>query len=134
VASVKVTDNSKNVKSAYDQARERSLEIIGITAEGYAKKTVPTRHGRLKNSITHKVEGKDVLIGTNVKYAPYVEFGTGIYAEGGNGRNTPWVYKDEDGFHWTRGMRPRPFLRPAATEHANTYKQIVLDEFAKIRS
>ena len=133
MAKVDVKDYSKDVMSAYSQARERSLEIIGLKAEEYAKKEVPTRHGRLKNSITHKVEGKDVLIGTSVEYAPYIEFGTGVYAEGGGGRQTPWVYKDEDGFHWTHGMRAKPFLRPAATEHPQTYKQIVQDEFAKIK-
>ena len=132
MAKVDVKDYSKDVKAAYEQARERSLEIIGLTAEKYAKETVPTQHGRLKNSITHAVDGKDVLIGTNVEYAPYVEFGTGVYAEGGGGRTTPWVYKDETGFHWTKGMRAKPFLRPAATEHPNTYKQIIQDEFAKI--
>ena len=88
MAKVDVKDFSKDVKSAYEQARERSLEIIGLTAEGYAKKTVPTQHGRLKNSITHAVDGKDVIIGTNVEYAPYLEFGT------------------------TR-MKPRPFMVPA---------------------
>lgn len=130
---ITITDNSNDVKNAYEQARERSLEMIGLTAEEYAKKTVPTQHGRLKNSITHAVDGKNVIIGTNVEYAPYVEFGTGVYAEGGGGRSTPWVYKDETGFHWTQGMMAKPFLRPAATEHPNTYKQIVLDEFAKIK-
>ena len=133
MAKVDVKDYSKDVKATYEQARARSLEIIGLTAEEYAKKTVPTQHGRLKNGITHAVDGKDVIIGTNVEYAPYVEFGTGVYAEGGGGRSTPWVYKDETGFHWTQGMRAKPFLRPAATEHSNTYRQIVQDEFAKIK-
>ena len=133
MARVDVDDYSNDVKIAYEQARERSLEIIGLKAEEYAKKEVPTRHGRLKNSITHKVDGKDVLVGTNVEYAPYVEFGTGVYAEDGGGRQTPWVYKDEDGYHWTQGMRAKPFLRPAATEHSQTYEQIITDEFAKIK-
>lgn len=109
MAKVDVKDNSKNVLSAYSQARERSLEIIGLTAEKYAKEIVPVDTGRLRNSITHEVDAKDVYIGSNVEYAPHVEYGT---------------------IH----QKAQPFLRPAATEHPNTYKQIVLDEFAKIRS
>lgn len=42
----------------------------------------------------------------------------GIFAEKGNGRKTPWVWKDFNGkWHFTRGMAPRPFLRPAVEEH-----------------
>jgi HK97 gp10 family phage protein len=108
VAKVDVKDFSKDVKSAYEQARERSLEIIGLTAEKYAKEITPVDTGRLRNSITHKVDGKEVYIGTNVEYAPHVEYGT-------------------------IKQQAQPFLRPAATEHPNTYKQIVQDEFAKIK-
>ena len=133
MASVKVKDNSGKVKSEYDRARERSLEAIGLTAVGYAVKLVKVRSHTLRNGIKHLVDGKSVMIGTDVPWGKWNEFGTGIYAEKGDGRQTPWVYKDADGFHWTRGMRPRPFLRPAATEHLNTYKQIIQNEFAKIK-
>ena len=108
MAKVDVKDNSKNVLSAYSQARERSLEIIGLTAEKYAKLTVPVDTGNLKNRITHEVVDDAVYIGSNVEYAPHVEYGT---------------------IH----QKAQPFLRPAATEHPNTYRQIVLDEFAKIK-
>jgi HK97 gp10 family phage protein len=106
--SVKFQDNSAEILKAYDQARERSLEIIGLTAEKYAKEITPVDTGRLRNSITHEVDGKEVYIGTNVEYAPHVEYGT-------------------------IKQKAQPFLRPAATEHPNTYKQIVQDEFAKIK-
>jgi len=54
-----------------------------------------------------------VVIGSNVEYAPYPELGTGIYAEGGGGRQTPWIYPIGDGFRWTNGMRPIAYLRRA---------------------
>ena len=104
---ITITDNSNDVKNAYEQARERSLEIIGLTAEKYAKLIVPVRTSRLKNSITHEVEDKAVYIGTNVEYGPDVEFGN---------------------IH----QKAQPYLRPSATDHPETYKQIVVDEFAKI--
>jgi len=105
---ITITDNSNDVKNAYEQARERSLEMIGLTAEKYAKLTVPVDTGNLKNRITHEVVDDAVYIGTEVEYAPHVEFGT---------------------IH----QKAQPFLRPAATEHPNTYKQIIEDEFAKIK-
>jgi HK97 gp10 family phage protein len=108
VASVDIKDYSKDVKAAYDQARERSLEIIGLTAEKYAKQIVPVDTGRLRNSITHEVDGKEVYIGTNVEYAPPVEYGT-------------------------IKQKAQPFLVPAATEHDSTYKQIIQDAFADIK-
>lgn len=107
MASVDVRDYSKDVKSAYEQARERSLEKIGLVAEGYAKKACPVDTGRLRNSITHEVEDKNVYIGSNVEYAPDVELGT-------------------------RKQKAKPFLKPAATDHAATYNGIVKSEFAAI--
>ena len=108
MAKVDIKDYSKDVMSAYSQARERSLEIIGLTAEKYAKEITPVQTGRLRNSITHEVDGKEVFIGSNVEYAPHVEYGT---------------------IH----QKAQPYLIPAATEHSSTYKQIITDEFAKIK-
>ena len=66
------------------------------------------------------------IIGTNNEYAAYVELGTGIYAEGGGGRPTPWVYQDAKGnWHYTRGNKAQPFLKPAVAEHADKYREII---------
>lgn len=43
-----------------------------------------------------------VIVGTDVEYGGYQELGTGIYAEGGGGRPTPWVYQDEKATGTTR--------------------------------
>lgn len=51
---------------------------------------------------------------TGDEYAVFLEMGTGLFAENGDGRKTPWVYQDRHGnWHTTRGMKPRPFIRPA---------------------
>jgi len=126
--SYRIIDNTDLVRNATDDAIEKALEEIGITAEAYAKLIATQKHivdtGRLRNSITHAVnmDEKAVYIGTNVEYAPYVELGTGKYVQGG--RQTPWKYKDEKGWHVTSGMPPRPFLKPAATEHVDEYKDM----------
>jgi hypothetical protein len=62
------------------------------------------------------------VVGTNVIYAPYVCFGTGIHAEGGGGRKTPWVYKTDKGYFFTHGNVPQPYLRPA---YEKNIKQIM---------
>ena len=51
-----------------------------------------------------------------------VEYGTGLYAEGGNGRKeVPWAYKDEKTGEliWTAGQHPHPFMRPALNDNRN---------------
>lgn len=129
--SVEIHDNSKEVSAAIKAALLRGLEKCGLVAEGYAKKLCPVDTGNLRNSITHTVdEGEPAaIIGTNNSYAAYVELGTGIYAEGGGGRPTPWVYQDEKGnWHYTRGNKAHPFLKPALADHTQTYKNIFEDE------
>lgn len=128
---VEITDNSKEVSGAIHAALLRGLEKIGLVAEGYAKKLCPVDTGNLRNSITHVVDEQEpaAIIGTNNEYAAYVELGTGIYAEGGGGRPTPWVYQDEKGnWHYTRGNKAQPFLKPALADHTQTYKNIFEDE------
>jgi len=53
-------------------------------------------------------------VGAETLYAPYIEYGTGIYAEAGDGRKGGWRYKDTKGnWHFTLGMKPQPFIRPS---------------------
>ena len=126
---VNFKDNSGAVLSAFHSAVEKALEECGLVAEGYAKKLAPVDTGNLRNSISHKVDPEEpaVYIGSNSLYAAYQEFGTGIYTEGG--RDTPWVYQDEKGnWHWTRGNKAQPFLKPAVADHANEYQSIIKTE------
>ena len=128
---IKFTDNSEEVLEAMQQAAVRALEQCGLTAEGYAKKLCPVDTGNLRNSITHMVDEQEpaAIIGTNSEYGAYVELGTGIYAKGGGGRPTPWVYQDAKGnWHRTNGQKARPYLKPAVANHARTYRNIIHDE------
>lgn len=127
--SVEITDNSKEVSAAIKAALLRGLEKCGLVAEGYAKKLCPVDTGNLRNSITHVVDEQEpaAIIGSNNSYAAYVCLGTGKYADGG--RPTPWVYKDAKGqFHWTAGNKAQPFLKPAVSDHAEQYRDILKKE------
>jgi HK97 gp10 family phage protein len=96
-------DNVDLAKSEIRAAFARALERIGMQAEGYAQDLCPVDTGNLRNSITHTADAEAAYIGTNVEYAPYVELGT-------------------------RRAAAQPFLKPAATDHAGTYANIVKDE------
>lgn len=99
-------------------AKEAILGVVKTgchMVEADAKIECPVDFGILRASLTNEIdeskqEGK---VGTNKIYSPYVEFGTGIHAEGGKGRKIPWVYKDKKGWHFTHGNKPQPYLRPA---------------------
>lgn len=128
---IETHDNSKEISAEIKAALLRGLEKIGLVAEGYAKKLCPVDTGNLRNSITHVVDEQEpaAIIGTDNEYAAYVELGTGIYAEGGGGRPTPWVYQDAKGnWHYPRGNKAQPFLKPAAADHAIQYRKILEDE------
>lgn len=104
-------------------------EIIAAVGKGCAaversaKQKAPKDTGALRNSITSKVEkdGSEIVgtVFTPLEYAPYVEYGTGLFAEAGNGRKTPWTYYDdkEETYIITKGQHPQPFLRPSLAEN-----------------
>lgn len=132
---VKVTGIPELIK----KSEELNLDVPAILGQaGYfamaslvekdAKALCPVDTGNLMAHIhTEIVEQSPKLIivqtGTKVKYAPYVEFGTGRYNIHGNGRQTPWGYeykgrKGPKGERWTVGQRPQPFLNPALVENS----------------
>ena len=101
--------------------------------EREAKQKAPVGSGELRRSIESKVMGNEGEVGTNLFYAPYVEFGTGIFSSQGDGRkDVPWFYKDVQGkWHSTCGSHPHPYLIPAYEENRDKIKQIIADYIKK---
>lgn len=58
---------------------EKIMKQIGLLVLKHIKANAPVDTGRLRNSFTMRMEGNEVIISSNVEYAPYVEYGTGIY-------------------------------------------------------
>jgi HK97 gp10 family phage protein len=94
-----LTSRIASTKRKLSQCVEKALFASCIIVEGDAVERVPVDTGNLKNSITHDVKmkgenGGEGIVGTNVDYAPWVEFGT-------------------------RHMLAQPYLRPSllANEH-----------------
>lgn len=94
---------------------KKGLTESALMVENEAKLNAPVASGTLRNSITHSVDETEATIGTNLEYAPYVEYGTGLFSSLGNGRtDVPWKYQDASGkWHSTSGQKPQPFLMPA---------------------
>ncbi|MBO8173498.1 MAG: HK97 gp10 family phage protein [Bacillaceae bacterium] len=68
---------------------DKKVEVVTLAVEREAKILCPVRTGRLRASIHTGRHGPlERYVGTNVEYAPYVEFGT-------------------------RRMSAKPYLRPA---------------------
>ena len=65
-------DNSQQILSALEKGKRNALTAIGSSAETYAKKATPVDTGRLRNSISHTVDGEAAYIGSNVEYAAFV--------------------------------------------------------------
>ena len=127
-------DNSAEVIRELDSRIEAALEACGNQAVSHAKQNI-TQAGRvdtgaMRNSISHQVDAgdKSVYIGTNIEYAIYHELGTGIYLEGGGGRQTPWAYQDASGaWHRTRGMKPIHMIKNGVSGSVNDFKSIAND-------
>lgn len=97
---------------------KKSLETAALLVERSAKQKAPKDTGALRRSITSKVEGLEGIIYTPLEYAPYIEYGTGLFAEGNGRKDVPWNYQDDKGnWHSTSGLKPHPFMRPSLDEN-----------------
>ena len=78
---------------------KNALIKSALLVEAQAKADCPVDTGTLRRSITHEFIGDNTIqVGTNLDYGPYVEYGTGLFAVMGNGRqDVPWRYQDADG-------------------------------------
>ena len=97
------SDNLLTVLNASKEQMQKGLKAIAVKAESYAKDDCPVDTGRLKNSISNAVKDNAAYIGTNVEYAPYVEFNTNVVHRTGRAH----------------------FLRDAASTHGDEYKEIM---------
>ena len=109
---------------------EKAMGKACAVVEAAAKQNAPKDTGALRQSISSKVDidGKEVIgtIFTPLEYAPYVEYGTGLFAENGGRKDVPWNYQDDKGeWHSTSGQKPQPFMRPAVEDNRNRIIEIL---------
>ena len=73
-----IEDRTDDVLREADKLISHNLALAALMVERTAKKIVAVKTGTLKRSITHEpvVPKREVRIGTNIEYAPFVELGT----------------------------------------------------------
>lgn len=104
----------------------KQLDKALLVVEEAARKKAPKDSGALRRSITSDRTGLTGWVGTPLEYAPYIEYGTGLYAENGGRKDVPWHYQDDEGnWHSTKGQHPHPFMRPALDENREKITEIL---------
>ena len=113
--SVTFNDFRVQVKEAINQNCEGFLQEATGEIASQAADNSPVDTGQLKGSWGTAVSGNEGIVGSDLEYAIWQEFGTGEYASGaGGGRQGGWAYQDDNGdWHFTRGTRPKRMLANA---------------------
>ena len=97
-------DNFFNVEREFGQVCKQWLEESASELEAQVKRNSRVKSGDTKRSYSQVIADNEAIVGSTMENAIWEEFGTGIYAIGGNGRKTPWIYEDEKGNKvFTRG-------------------------------
>lgn len=127
--------NVGSVKKQMQQASEAGIEAAILLIEAAVKSGVPVMTGALRDSINHRInqiggriEGQ---VGTPLMYGIYVEFGTGEFAQNGNGRKGGWFYQDPSGeWFFTWGQEPQKFMQKGFRQNKNQIKEILGKEYS----
>ena len=148
---IKFNDLSDEIIRAFQENLDAAQEAVGLAMEAHVKEAAPVgtptstsienyHGGSMRKSITHKVIDDTVYVGTNMKspegapYPIYVELGTGVFAEGGKGRQSPWTWRDKNGkYHYTHGIKPTHFMKNALSraDHVKEYREIYEKQLKK---
>lgn len=138
--SIKI-EREEEVKDKLDELIDAEKLIKGIQkacalVERSAKQKAPKDTGELRRSITSKIDtinGEPVgVVFTPLEYAPYIEYGTGIFAEEEGRKDVPWHYQDDEGnWHSTSGIKPQSFMRAALDENRATIKRLLKEGITK---
>ncbi len=145
-----------NLPARLDTAIRRGLIESGMVVAQTASQKAPVDTGRLMRSITYSQPKKvsktaySVDVGTNVIYAPALEFGSGIYAESGpkkritptkkkmlafKWKNAPFPPMSPSGFYFFRsvaGVKAQPYLRPALKASRDKIKALLIKNIRAI--
>ena len=122
-------DNSVNkMQELLMQNMELTLDHVA----GKAKEKVGVGTGALRadtRSLGVEIVGDEVhgAVGNSLEHAIYHHQGTGIYAEEGNGRKTPWSYDDPKTGEkiWTKGSKPNPYLKDTIEQEQSTISKLL---------
>ena len=110
--------NGAKVSKDFDLAQFKSLYQSASLVEAEAKSNVATDKGLLRQSINKQVDKNNAVIGTNVEYAPFVEFATRPHVI--TVKNASVLSNGKKFFGKSvnhPGTKAQPFLLPALTKN-----------------
>lgn len=129
----RLQESLENADELFLDACESAIGETMLLFVGDAKNLCPVDTGQLRGSITPKVErdedGVTGTFGTNVEYAPYVEFGTGQRGEAS--ASPPKAPVDLAYRHDWSGQPALPFLYPAFTQNKKKLRDAVIAKVAE---
>lgn len=105
-AEIRRVQHIKNYPAVFGRVQDAFLSDAAKVVEGDAKLRAPVRTGNLRSSITGRVAGEQAIIGTNVEYAPYMEYGTKV-------------------------TKAQPYLRPALDANKNNLLKLFSQIFKR---
>lgn len=131
--------NVSEAKSRLEGAQKAGLLAALLTVERYAKqysRVGSKGGGSTRDSYSHEIQGGGEAqmvgaIGSDMMNAVYEEYGTGEFAEAGNGRKGGWVYYDplNGEFYFTYGKKPNKPLRRAGAVSRNEVQSIIAQHY-----
>lgn len=131
----RVVDHSDEIRRRVENVKEAILTEWGTQGSSYVSRIITKESrvdtGAMRDDVSPQVSMSEsaVYIGTAVEYAIFHEYGTGIYLEGGGGRQTPWFYVDNHGEgHWTRGIKPIHMFKNGISQNIDKFKKMANDK------
>jgi|APHM01.1.fsa_nt_gi phage protein, HK97 gp10 family len=120
-----LADAAEDAEQAIQRGLDRALFRTALQVEREAKRRAPVDTGNLRASIKTVNDGPTrKLVGSNVEYAPDVEFGTGPHVIEPDEAEALRFEVDGEEIFTARvehpGTEAQPFLRPALREHEDT--------------
>lgn len=131
-------EHSAEISKQIHAATQRAIEAAALHMVGEVKDRAPVDSGELRKSIGKNIssQGGEAVakVGSSLQYAIYQEFGTGEFADNGAGRKGGWIYEGPDGkTHFTRGTKPKKFLRDAFRANKKNIKTIINNEMGRLK-
>jgi hypothetical protein len=131
--------NVDEFKNLFELQEFKLLTAIGLAWQGNSRLRCPVGNkygGNLRQDIDYLLLKKEkaVIVGNNLEYAIYVNKGTGLYAEDGDGRKTPWVYFDAktNAYYKTYGQKPQPYLFEGLTDTRRVIPKLIEDTMGEL--
>lgn len=116
---IKVKQNKVYFSKVSEKFKEEFVDLLNETIQNIETEAIasaPVDLGILKGSINGEVDGMNGIIGTPIRYSPYLEYGTGGLVDVPEGLED-YAMKFKGAGVKQVNLFPRPFLYPAFKKH-----------------